>query len=85
MLKVEFLDTVEGPRVFCGTLPEETSIRISKGHDDDQATAICSEDCMDLFVKLSDNDKVPVDWMGSHYESFINQDNKVELGSIKDD
>ena len=85
MLKVEFLDTVEGPCVFCGTLPEETSIRISKGHDDDQATAICSEDCMDLFVKLSDNDKVPVDWMGSHYESYINQDNKVELGSIKDD
>ena len=85
MLKVEFLDTVEGPCVFCGTLPEETSIRISKGHDDDQATAICSEDCMDLFVKLSDNDKIPVDWMGSHYESFINQDNKVELGSIKDD
>ena len=85
MLKVEFLDTVEGPCVFCGTLPEKTSIRISKGHDDNQATAICSEDCMDLFVKLSDNDKVPVDWMGSHYESFINQDNKVELGSIKDD
>jgi hypothetical protein len=40
---------------------------------------------MDLFVRLSDNDKVPVDWMGSHYESYINQDNKVELGSIKDD
>jgi hypothetical protein len=40
---------------------------------------------MDLFVRLSDNDKVPVDWMGSHYESYINQDNKVELGAIKDD
>ena len=71
MLKVEFLDTVEGPCVFCGTLPEETSIRISKDINE--------------FVRLSDNDKVPVDWMGSHYESFINQDNKVELGSIKDD
>ena len=85
MLKVEFLDTVEGPCVFCGILPKDTSIRISKDIDEKQATSICSEDCMDLFVRLSDNDKVPVDWMGSHYESYINQDNKVELGSIKDD
>ena len=84
MRQVEYLDIVAGPCAFCGTVPTDGSIRISRD-ETEFYTTICSEDCMDLFVRLSDNDKVPVDWRGSYYETYIREDNKVELGSIKDD
>ena len=84
MLKVEYLDIVEGPCTFCGAAPADGSIRISRD-ESEFYTSICSEECMDLFVRLSDNDKVPVDWRGSYYDAYIEKDNKITLGAIKDD
>ena len=84
MLKVEYLDIVEGPCTFCGAEPADGSIRISRD-ESEFYTSICSEECMDLFVRLSDNDKVPVAWRGSYYDAYIEKDNKITLGAIKDD